>query len=292
MAFAFTTALALSLRAARRQGISVERLLDLSFWILAASLLGSRLLFVLTNAGDYYRVCAVGVDRPLGRLLYDCTRALHIWEGGYIYYGGVAGAAGVSLWYLRRHHMSFARVADLVVPYLALGHFFGRLGCFAAGCCYGKPTSSAVGLPFPRGSLVHTELARYGVVAVATTATMPLHPTQLYEAIAELGIFVLLLLLSPRRRYHGQLLVAYLALYGSARALIEVFRGDPDRGYLVRMRTERLNRWLGLPPEAASLISIPQAISLLAVLVAPVLARALRRRAASLSGGPPLPTGA
>jgi len=279
MAAGFLAAVLLSVRAAGRQGVSVNRVLDLSFWVLLASLLGSRLAFVAVHAGEYYQLCAGVGDaaRSTGQVLFDCTRALHIWEGGYVFFGGLVLSTVVALWYTRRHGMSFQRVGDLVMPPLALGHFFGRLGCFAAGCCYGKPCSSALGVAFPGGSLAHMELARAGALAADAAATMPLHPTQLYEALAELGIFVVLTLRSARKAYHGQLLATYLVLYPAARFVIELFRGDPGRGYLVRLSTPTLNSWLGLPPESAALLSLSQVTGLLMIAGAALLARRWRR---------------
>jgi phosphatidylglycerol:prolipoprotein diacylglycerol transferase len=282
MAAGFLTAVLLSVRAAGRQGVSVNRILDLSFWVLLASLLGSRLAFVAVHAGEYYQLCAGGggAARSTGQVIFDCTRALHIWEGGYVFFGGLVLSIGVSLWYTRRHGLSFPRVADVAIPPLALGHFFGRLGCFAAGCCYGKPTVGALGVAFPRGSLAQVELARDGKLAPGATATMPLHPTQLYEALAELVNFVLLTVWSPRKAYHGQLLVRYLALYPMERAVIELFRGDPGRGFLARLHTPGLNSWLGLPPDSVSLVSLSQLTAVVAVAGAVLLSRYLRRRAA------------
>jgi len=283
MALGFLAAIVLGARLAERQGISVNRMLDLFFWILASSLLGSRLLYVAVNFSDFARVCAgpAGVDpRGIGQQIYDCTRALHIWEGGFVYFGGLVCAVAISLWYTRRHKMDFFRVADLVVPLIALGHFFGRLGCFAAGCCYGKTTASALGVVFPTGSLAHLELLRDRVITIGAAGTPPLHPTQLYEALAELLLFGALLLWSARKRYHGQLLVIYLLVYPIVRAVIELLRGDPSRGYLVELSTPGLNALLGVPVEATSLLSTSQLISALMVLGALVMGWRLRRQAA------------
>jgi phosphatidylglycerol:prolipoprotein diacylglycerol transferase len=271
------------MRSARRLGISVERVLDLALWLLCAALFGSRLAFVALHLDEYYRLCAAPAaagERSAGELLLACTRALQIWEGGYVFFGGLALAAVVGRWYTRRHRLSFWRLADLVTPPLALGHFFGRLGCFAAGCCYGKPTASRLGVAFPAGSLAHFELARAGWLAASAAATPPLHPTQLYEALAELAIFVALTLRGARKAYHGQLLVTYLVLYPAARIALELFRGDPGRGYLLQLSTPTLNRWLGLPPASAALLSLSQTTALVLITGALLLARRLRATAA------------
>jgi phosphatidylglycerol:prolipoprotein diacylglycerol transferase len=276
MAVGFIAAILLGVRGARRQGISTERILDLSFWILVAALLGSRLLFIVTNLGNYARLCVAGEEetaRSMGQWLYDCSRALHLWEGGYVFYGGLIAAVLVSVWFARRHGINFFKLADLVIPLVALGHFFGRLGCFFAGCCYGKPTESMFGVVFPKGSLAHHEMLAQGALALGSVATPPLHPTQLYESLAELCIFGLLLLISRRRTYYGQVLVTYLVLYPATRFFIEIFRGDPDRGYLFSLHTPGLNRLLELPAQSTSLLSTSQALGLAFIVFALVLHR-------------------
>jgi phosphatidylglycerol:prolipoprotein diacylglycerol transferase len=279
IAVGFVFAILLGVRAARRQAFSVERLLDLAFWILVSSLLGSRLLFVITDLGTYYRMCVGPAPAPrgVGQVLVDCTRALHLWEGGLVFYGGLLGAIGASLWYTRRHKLSFLRVADLTVPFIALGHFLGRLGCFCAGCCYGKVTTSALGLRFPPASMAFKEMLEAKALAAGATHTAPLHPTQLYESLAELCICLVLLLAGPRKRYHGQLLLLYLTLYPLARIVIELFRADPDRRYVVALSTPSVSRWLGLG-DTPVLLSTSQLVSLLVIAGAVVLLLALRRR--------------
>jgi phosphatidylglycerol---prolipoprotein diacylglyceryl transferase len=281
IAVGFILAILLSVRAARRQGMSVERLLDLAFWILVSSLLGSRLLFLITEWRTYVDLCVgVGVTAPrgAGRLLFDCTRGLHLWEGGLVFYGGLLGATGASFIYTRRHRLPFLRVADLVVPVIALGHCIGRLGCFCAGCCYGKVTSAAWGVRFPTQSMAFKEMSEAHLLPAAATSTTPLHPTQLYESMAELCIYLLLVLIKPRKRYNGQLLAFYLGVYPVVRMIIELFRADPDRRYVVAFATPSLNRWLGLDPAAPSLLSTSQLVSLLCVAGAVALLVAARRR--------------
>lgn len=133
-----------------------------------------------------------------------------------------------------------------------------------------------MGVAFPRGSLAHLELTRAGRLAPTALATMPLHPTQLYEALLELGVFVVLTLRNAHKRYHGQLLVTYLALYPAGRLLIELFRGDPDRGHLLRLSTPTLNGWLGLPPGDSILLTLTQCAALCGLALAPALHRVFR----------------
>jgi phosphatidylglycerol---prolipoprotein diacylglyceryl transferase len=272
VAAGFLVGLLLAMRAARRQGLPPTLLLDLGFWILISSLCGSRLLHVLTEAGTYAHRCAGG-PRPRGleQVLYDCTAPLHLWEGGLVFYGGLLAAAPVVLWFCRRHQLRFLEIADLLAPFLALGHFIGRLGCLAAGCCYGKPVQGAFGLSFPRGSVAYQEMMKAGLLARAAAATPPLHATQLYEALCELCIGLTLLLVARRKRWHGQVVLLYGALYATGRLIVELFRADPDRHYLLRVATPGLSRLLGLPAAAPALLSTSQAISLLLLIGIAVL---------------------
>jgi phosphatidylglycerol:prolipoprotein diacylglycerol transferase len=267
MALAFLVAIVLGARAARRQAVGVGNWLDLCFGLLVSSIVGSRLLFVLVNAPTYVQQCfygpGAGAQRTATRLLVDCTRALHVWEGGLVYFGGLLAATGFALYFCRRRELSFLKVADLAIPLVALGHAIGRLGCFAAGCCYGRACSTAVGVRFPPQSLVYQELQQRGIVAAGAPLTPPLHPTQLYEVAVELCLFFFLSWYSSRRRRcHGQTLALYALLYAPARMLIELLRADPARKYLLELQTPALNALIGLPPEVPLLISTSQAIGL------------------------------
>ncbi len=269
MAVGYLVGVLLAARTAQRHGVGFNLVLDLSFWLLAAGLIGSRLLFVVTNPGSFYRLCAFGEPpTPRGTLavIYDCTRALHFWEGGLVFYGAVLGSLAMAALYSRRHELKLALVADTAAPSLALGHALGRLGCFAAGCCYGKPV--AWGVSFPPESLAHQEMVLGRLLAATAHTTPPLHPTQLYEAGVELCIFFVLLWINQRKRFAGQTMLVYCMLYPSARMIIELFRADPDRTYLVELSTPWLNSALGLPAGAPALLSTSQLISLLVAVVA------------------------
>lgn len=289
IAAGFFLAVLLAARGGRRIGIGADKILDLSFWLVLATFLGSRLMYVLTNADLYLAICrgdeAEG-PRSAGQIAWDCSRWLHLWDGGYVFYGGLLAIAATVAWYGRRHQIPLLKLGDLGAPSLALSHFFGRLGCLAAGCCYGKACASPWGLRFPPRSLAFRELVLAGTLQAGAAATPPLHPTQLYEAGAELLIFVALLLLGRFRRRYGQVLAAYLLLYPPARAIIELFRGDPARRYLVKLATPGLNRALGLPPNQPSLLSTSQVVSgLLFGLGAALLA--WLRRPVPPAGSPP-----
>ena len=280
IAVGFLLAVVVTARQARREGTDPDRLLDLGFWLLVSGFVGARILFILTDLGYYVGSCrGTGVIRTTGQVVWDCTKALHVWEGGVVWYGGFLAALGVGVWLLRRRRMKILRTADLIMPVVPLGHCFGRLGCFAAGCCYGKPTTSAIGVAFGSKSLALSDLG--DVLPPGATATMPLHPTQLYEAGGELLIFLWLLWLGRRKRFDGQVLLAYLFIYPLLRTVVEVFRGDAARRYVVTVASRGLNGLLGLPPDAPSFLSVSQLISLLVAAGALALWLALRRRRAA-----------
>ena len=184
-------------------GISFENVVDLFFYTVLSALIGSRILFVLINF-DVYR------QYPM--------KIFKIWEGGLVFYGGLVLAVIVAFWYMKWHRLPIWKVADLISPLIALGLFFGRIGCFLAGCCYGKETSLPWGVVFKNPD----SLARLNV---------PLHPTQLYDAANGLAIFFFLNWMERRKTFDGQIFWLFLFLYSITRFFIEIFRGDP-RGFL------------------------------------------------------------
>jgi phosphatidylglycerol:prolipoprotein diacylglycerol transferase len=262
--------IALVHRRARREGLDGGRVLDLAFWMTVAGFVGSRVVYGLVNAGDYARVCLRGDDglRTAGAVIADCTRILRVWEGGLVFYGGVAGAALVAAVFARREGWSFARIGDLFAPGLALGHAFGRIGCFAAGCCFGKESGAPWAVSFPRGSVAFDELVARSAVPPGADVTPPLHPTQLYESAGELGIAIALLALAPRlRRRPGAVFLAYLALYAALRFVVEIYRGDVARRFVAALDTPRLAAWLRVPAAEPLLLSVGQLSSLVTLAV-------------------------
>ena len=236
IATGFLVGIGLAQREAKRRGQDPEKIADLSFWILVSALVGSRVYFILVNWGDYFGSGTFLVQTSFGRI----PRVLAIWEGGLVFYGGFIGAAATAWWYMRRHQMSFLAHADTLIPSLAIGHFFGRLGCFGAGCCCGGVAHAH--LPwlaeFPPESLAYQTFAGRpdpaAFLAPDRLHTLPLHPTQLYESFGELGLFlVLVLLVRPRKQFHGQVLATWLMLYAILRSVVETFRGDVERGMIL-----------------------------------------------------------
>jgi phosphatidylglycerol:prolipoprotein diacylglycerol transferase len=204
IAVGFVVGFALATRAARKKGVPFERVVDLFFYTILSSILGSRILFVLTDLGFF-------LEHPL--------KILNIWEGGLVFYGGLLAAVGVSLVYMKWHRLPVWRLADFFCPPIALGLFFGRIGCFFAGCCYGKETSLPWGVVFKNPE----SLARLNI---------PLHPTQLYDAANGLAIFVVLIWLEKRKTFEGEVFWAFIFLYSVTRCFIEALRDDPRGSFL------------------------------------------------------------
>jgi|SRR5882724_11169845 len=270
-------AIALAYHEGRRRLMDGGKILDLSFWMLVAGLVGSRIFYVALNAGAFWRTCAGAGDdlarRTFGAMVGDCTRALQIWEGGLVFYGGFLGAAVIAYLFARRQRSwSFWELGDIYAPSLAIGHALGRLGCYAAGCCFGKACAAGAGwcATFGSDSVAFEELRSVSALPAAAAATPPLFPTQLYEAGGELAIFALLLAVRRREAFRrpGTLVLLYAALYGLLRFTVEMFRGDFARRFLVQLDTPRLAHLLGLPPGEPVLLSTGQAVSVLVAIAA------------------------
>src|SRR5438874_1428278 len=186
IATAFLVAMSLAGRAAEREGQNRDRVMDLTFWILIAAMVGSRILFIIVNWDEYAKTPA---------------KIFAFWEGGLVFYGGFIGAVLVSVWYMRRHKMPFFPVADALIPSVAIGHAIGRLGCFAAGCCWGGACDPHLpwAAKFPPESLAYQSQVANGIIRLGAAHTIPIHPTQLYESLGELFIFCALLFWRGRK---------------------------------------------------------------------------------------------
>ena len=210
MVLAMLAAICTILRLGRREGLESGLLLDFSTWLLLVALVGAKALMVISNWG-YYR------QYPGEILSWDTFLA------GGVFYGGFIAALLFAVWYIRLHHLPFRKVVDVYAPAISLGLGLGRIGCFAAGCDYGKPTASAWGVVF-------TDPIAHQVAG--TPLNVPLIPTQPIMCLASLTIFAILIWRYPRKARDGEIFVVYLALYAGARYFIEFLRGDEDRGFI------------------------------------------------------------
>jgi len=205
-AVGFLLALRLAGHLARRDGIEVGRIVDLGIVCLLSGFIGAKLLLYAVDARYY-------AEHPL-----EMVRSL---RSAGVFYGGLGLAVLASLWYIRRYRLPLGKVTDLAAPSMALGQAIGRVGCFAAGCCYGKNCA----LPW---AVTFTNPHAYELTGVPLG--LPLHPTQLYHALADFAILFVTLRVLRRRRFAGQVFWTYLLLYSGLRFLVEFWRGDAARG--------------------------------------------------------------
>lgn len=223
LAAAYLLALQLAVWRAKRRGIDPNRVMDLGIWIIIAALVGAKALLVVVD-WDYYRA--------------NPREVFSLFRSAGVFYGGLVVATLTGLLLIRRYKLPVWATADLYAPGIALGHVIGRLGCFFAGCCWGKPTDLPWAITF-----THPAAA----INVGTPLNIPLHPTQLYEAGAELIILGLLLATERKWRYfEGRTFWLYMLLYAITRFIIEIYRGDP-RGMIFDMSTSQFVSVLLVP---------------------------------------------
>lgn len=197
-----------SVRNSQRQGINPDHAWNLGILVVLCGIVGAKVLYVINDWDTY-------VAHP-GEIFSWSTL-----QAGGVFSGGLIGALLAAAWYVRRHRMPALATCDAFAPGLALGHAIGRVGCFAAGCCYGKETHHFWGVTFTN-SFAHEQ--------AGTPLHIPLEPTQLFESAVELANFFILMWLFKRKKFDGQVFGAYMFLYGIARYLLEFLRADPGRG--------------------------------------------------------------
>ncbi|MES2503923.1 MAG: prolipoprotein diacylglyceryl transferase [Myxococcota bacterium] len=210
--------------------------LDFGFWALVGGLIGARLVFIAVEWQDYFvhtpytKIHSLGIEIP---------SVFAFWQGGLVYWGGFLGGFIACIIFTLVRKLPSLHFFDIMVVGVPLAQIFGRLGCVAAGCCYGQPlaTEHSVGILFPPGSaafdtLVGSSSGDVKNYMIEHAHTWPLFPSQLVEAFGALVIYGLLVLLSERKQFHGQVLLAYAVLYSVMRSCLELFRGDAARGYM------------------------------------------------------------
>ncbi len=192
---------------ARRAGLPPVKIWNLCVYGILAALVTSKVWLILSG-WSYYAA------NPR-----EIWSAATLQSGG-TFYGGLLGGMIWTVFYTRYERLPFLQTLDVCAAPVALGHAIGRIGCFMAGCCFGKPTTLPWGVTF-----TSEVAARLG----GTPLNVPLHPTQLYEAAAEFANFIFLFSVARRWRVPGQAIGAYLMIYGVERGLLEFLRGDPGR---------------------------------------------------------------
>ena len=230
LAISYLVGLWLAMRRARAWGLDANRVLDLGIYIIIAALIGAKLLLLVVDFDQFRRSPA---------------DLLSLARSGGVFYGGLILAVLVAFWYVHKHRLPLWTTCDVFAPGIALGHVTGRLGCLAAGCCYGRPTSLPWGITFTNP---------LAAANVGTPLGIPLHPTQIYEAGAELLILVVLLATEKRGRpFPGRTFWFYMLLYAISRFIIEFFRGD-ERGTVGMFSTSQFISILLAPLAVAMLV--------------------------------------
>ena len=236
LVFSFLIAILVARRLAQREGIDGEVIVDMGVYIILAALVGAKILLLVVDWEVYsrqFRTLAMEGGGAVGQALgflgstgaYIGSLAqmgMSLLQAGGDFYGGFTAGILATFWYTRRYQLVVWKVADISAPAVAIGHGIGRLGCFAAGCCYGIATDLPWGVTFTdtySGSLVGVPL------------NIPLHPTQLYEATTNLVLGGFLIWMLRRKQYDGQIFWSYVLAYAALRFFHEFLRADP-RGFL------------------------------------------------------------
>ncbi|MCX8063674.1 MAG: prolipoprotein diacylglyceryl transferase [Candidatus Hydrogenedentes bacterium] len=185
-------------------------------WALIFGLLGGRIYQVLQYEGIHKIHEAI----------------VYFWAGGYVFFGAfLGGLLGVWL-YLRRRKVPFLPASDIAVPYIALGHAIGRVGCFLNGCCWGDLCNFPWAIVYPKDSDVFDKQIIRHLIPASADQPLPVHPTPLYEVLGLLIIFILLRMIYKNKNYDGQVLLWYFCMYGAWRFLDENFRGESYHTHL------------------------------------------------------------
>jgi phosphatidylglycerol:prolipoprotein diacylglycerol transferase len=233
---------------AKKSGLDAVRIMDAAFYTIIISLIGAKLVLFLSNVGYY-------VSYP--RELFSLARSGGVFQGGLLF-GTV-----FALWYFHRKKIPTWKTADLIAPALALGHGFGRIGCFSAGCCYGS------GCSLPWAAVFKNP---YAAQLTGVHLNEPIHPVQLYEAILNFINFGVLFLILKKKRFDGQVFSFYILNYSVIRFFTEYFRGDHgDNIYFIR------------GDSALSSLSYPQLFCVLGLVAGAVLLVVLKRRKSAQS---------
>jgi len=202
VALGFFVALQVVIRLSKRSGIDPEKSTNLAIYCALSGLLGAKLLMFVFDFNLYWQ-------HPEEIFTMATLQAAGVFQGGLVL------ATAFAFWFMHRHRMPLLLTADAFAPGVAIGHAIGRLGCFAAGCCWGDVCDRPWAVTFRNPDA-------YRLVGVPLN--LPLHPTQLYEAVAELLLFAFLWWRSKNPHRPGEILGLYLVISSIARFIIEFYR--------------------------------------------------------------------
>lgn len=211
MALALLSALVNWTLIGRREGCDAQFSSDMLFWVMILGIVGARTAYVLSDWSAY-------MERPWWSVLA-------LWEGGLIFYGGLIGGILAVLLFARSRHISSLDMLDYAMTALPLAHALGRIGCFMNGCCFGDICKAGPSIRFPFDSIPWNRQLELDLISISGQQSLPVHPVQLYEAVANLFIFALLVVLYRKRKRYGMVTAVYLLTYPLSRLLLETLRG-------------------------------------------------------------------
>ena len=209
-----------AIRLAKKDGVKADTIIDLGFWTVISGIAGAKLWFIVQNWGEFSDKWDLVVN----------------FRSGLVFYGGLLGAAAAAIIYVRVKRLQVLKTLDIIAPTAALGLAFGRIGCFLNGCCYGRLTTSAIGMHFPKvlsggeivGSPVFVDQLNRAQPLVTTqdVVSQAVIPSQLIGSAGALVVFALMLLSRRWRKYYGEQTALLFILYPVARFIVEATRGD------------------------------------------------------------------
>jgi len=238
IALAFVAGLWTATLRAKREKISADKIADIILWLMIGGIIGARIVYVATYWREEF------ASQPL-------TEIFMIQHGGLVYYGGLIGGILAGLIFIFWKKMPLWKTADVLSPSIALGSVFGRAGCLLNGCCYGRPTNLPWGIRFPNGSSPWEQQFSAGLVD-ANSPSLPVHPTEIYDGLLNLVLFIFLAWLFRHKKFNGQVFATYLICYAVFRSVVEYFRGDYSSLHYHFGLTPA--QWIGVPIFAAGLI--------------------------------------
>jgi phosphatidylglycerol:prolipoprotein diacylglycerol transferase len=209
VAIAFLGGLWTASRRAPLTGIAPEKILDLGPWLIVGGIIGARTLYVTSYWHEQFA----------GHPFYE---VFMVQKGGLVYYGGLVGSSLGCILYAQLKKLPLWKLGDIMAPSIALGYVFGRIGCLMNGCCFGRECSRPWAIRYPEGHATHH-------VGFPPT---PVHPTQIYDSLLSLGLYLFLAWLYRRKKFDGQVFATYLVCYACTRSFVEMFRGDYPQYYL------------------------------------------------------------
>jgi len=214
----------LAVRLAARAGIDAKLADRCALWTFAGAIVGARLLYVVTNLDQFDHVLEIAAW----------------WKGGVVAYGGFLGGLAGAIAFCRIHHVPLLAWADCVAPSLCVGLAVTRLGCFLGGCDFGREWNGPLAVRFPAGSPAFVQHTSLGLLPPGATASLPVHPTQLYESLVGVVLLFFVLAVRRRQRVAGHALAAFAMGYGVLRYVIEIVRADPRRGAIGPWSTSQI----------------------------------------------------